>query len=254
MNSGTKAAEFSPQLYARIGGVLYLVIILAGIFGEAFIRNKLIFAGDASATAHSIMASQLMWRIGIGADLLMHICDIPVMLILYLLLKPVNKNLALLNLLFNLVQTTVLVANKLNLLMPLFLLRDADYLKAVDTQQLEALSYLFIKLHDYGFGVGLIFFGFVCLVEGYLIFKSGYLPRGIGVLMQIAGVCYLVNSFSLILAPEFARMLFPVILLPSLVAELSLCLWLIIKGVNVMKWEQQVANRNFVYGVFPELP
>ncbi|HUM47770.1 MAG TPA: DUF4386 domain-containing protein [Chitinophagales bacterium] len=247
MKSGNRTAEFPPQRYARIAGILYLVIILAGIFGEALVRGKLIVSGDASATANNILTSQLLWRIGISADLLMHVCDIPVMLILYVLLKPVNKNLALLNLLFNLVQTAVLAANKLNLLMSLFLLGNADYLKAVDSQQLHSLSYLFIKLHDYGFGVGLIFFGFVCMIEGYLIFKSGYFPKPIGIMMQIAGVCYLVNSFSLILAPLFATMLFPVILIPSFVAELSLCLWLIIKGVNLTKWEQRLnANRNVV--------
>jgi hypothetical protein len=167
----------------------------------------------------------------------MHVCDIPLMLIFYVLLKPVNKNLALLALLFNLIQTAVLVANKLNLLTALFLLGDADYLKAFEPSQLHALSYLLIKLHDYGFGVGLIFFGFVCLLEGYLIFRSTYLPRTLGVLMQIAGVCYLTNSFAMLLAPKLANMLFPTIMMPCLVAELSLCLWLMVKGVDVTKWE-----------------
>lgn len=247
MNPENKTIGFSPKLYARVGGILYLIIILAGSFGEAFVRNKLVVSGDASATAQNIMTSELLWRIGIAADLLMHVCDIPVMLILYVLLKPVNKNLALLNLLFNMIQTAVLAGNKLNLLAALFLLGERAYLKTFDPEQLHTLSYLAIKLHDYGFGVGLIFFGFVCLIEGYLIYRSGYLPKTIGVLMQVAGVCYLLNSFSLILAPQLATMMFPVILIPSLVAELSLSLWLIIKGVNVVKWEEQVsANRNFI--------
>ena len=102
MNSNIKTAETSPQVYARIGGVLYLIIIVAGIFGEMFVRDNLIVSGDATATANNIMASQLLWRIGIAGDLLMHVCDIPLMLIFYLLLRPVNKNLALLAVLFNL--------------------------------------------------------------------------------------------------------------------------------------------------------
>lgn len=235
MNSST---EFSPMKYARIGGILYLFIIAAGIFGEVFVRAKLVVSGDAMATAANIVASPLLWRMGIGVDLIMQLCDIPVMLVFYVLLKPVNKNLALMNLLFNMIQTAVLVVNKLNLLIPLFLLGDAAYLKAVDPLVLQSLSYMFINLHGYGFGVGLIFFGLVCLLEGYLIFRSGFLPKTLGLLMQLAGVCYLTNSFAMLLAPSLASALFPFVLMPPLVAELSLALWLVVKGVDVAKWKQ----------------
>ena len=242
MNSNLKTSEFSPQAYARIGGLLYLLIIIAGIFAEVFVRGKLFVPGDASATANNIINSPFLWRIGISADLIMQICDLPVMLILYLLLKPINKNIALLNLLFNLIQTAALVTNKLNLLNALFLLGDAEYLKSLDSNQLHTLSFLSIKLHEFGFGIGLIFFGIVCLLEGYLIFKSGYFPKTIGLLMQIAGVCYLTNSFALILAPKLANNLFPIILIPPLIAELSLCLWMIMKGVNLPIWEKKIQS------------
>ena len=237
----SRTVETSPQVYARIGGVLYLIIIVAGLFGEAFVRSKLIVSGDATATANNIMASPLLWRIGIAGDLIMHACDVPLMLVFYVLLRPVSKNLALLAVLFNLIQTAVLVANELNLLMASFLLGSADYLKAFEPRQLHALTYLSVKLHGYGFGVGLIFFGFECLVLGYLVIRSSYLPRTLGVLMQIAGLCYLTNSFALLLAPTFANMLFPAILIPAFIAELSLCLWLLVRGVNVPKWEQQTS-------------
>lgn len=229
----------SPNVYARIGGVTYLIIIAAGLFGEMFVRNAIIVSGNATASANNIIASPLLWRMGIAGDLVMHLGDIVLMLMLYILLKPVNKHLALLVILFNLIQTAVLVANKLNLLMPLFLLQDADYLKAFTPEQLHALAYVSVRAHSYGFGIGLIFFGAVCLVEGYLIYASGFLPKIIGILMQIAGVCYLINSFALILAPKFASMLFPAIMAPAFIAELSLCLWLIIKGVNVEKWKER---------------
>ncbi len=231
----------SIQKTARIGGLLYLLLILAGMLAVIFVRGKLIISGDAITTANSIMASPLLWRMGIIADLVMHICDVPVMLIIYILLRPVNKNLALLALLFNLIQTAVLVSNKLNLIAALFLLGDADYLKAFDPHQLYTQVYLSLKLHDYGFGVGLIFFGFTCLANGYLIFRSGYLPRTIGALIQIAGICYLVSSFSLLIAPKFADMIFPAIMAPSFIAELSFCLWLIVRGVNVVKWKMQAS-------------
>ncbi len=237
MTLTSNSSQFSPQKYARAGGVIYLIIIVTGIFAEAFVRNKLVVSGDPAATAHNIMSSELLWRLGICADLIMQLCDLPLIMIFYVLLRPVNKNLALLNLLLNVIQTAVLVANKLNLLAALFFLGDAEYLKTFDPQQLYALSQLSIKLHGYGFGVGLIFFGFVCLLEGYLIFKSGYFPKALGLMLQLAGVCYLVNSFSLILSPSFADALFPAILVPSFIAELSLALWMLMKGVNLPKWQ-----------------
>ncbi|MFH7018508.1 DUF4386 domain-containing protein [Flavobacterium sp. FlaQc-47] len=236
MKFNLKKFETSPQFHARIAGILYLVIIIAGFFAETFVRNKLFVSGDANATANNIIHSEFLWKIGITADLIMQICDLPVMIILYYLLKPVSRKLALLNLSFNLIQTAVLVANKLNLLAALFFLGDAEYLKSFTPDQLHTLSYLSIKLHDFGFGVGLIFFGFVCLIEGYLIFKSGYFPKAIGVLMALAGICYLTNSFALILAPQFSSI---TLLLPCVIAELSLSLWLIFKGVNIPLWKQK---------------
>ncbi len=237
----TRTAKVLPQGYARIAGVLYLIIIIAGALGQIFIRGKLIVPGDAISTAGNIMASQSLWRIGIAGDLLMHILDIPLMLTLYLLLKPVNKNLAVMAVLFNLIQTAVLVVNKLNLLLPLLLLGNAEYLKALELQQLQALAYIPLRLHDYGLGIGLIFFGFVCLVQGYLIFKSGFLPKMIGVLMALAGLSYLTNSITLILTPAYAEIVLPVLAL-ALFGELALSLWLIVKGVNVPKWEKRAAE------------
>lgn len=230
-------SAISPQAYARVGGILYLVIIAAGITGELFVRGSTVVSGNAAATARNVMASPALWRAGIAGDLLMHVCDVGVMLVFYVLLRPVSKNLALLAVLFNLVQTSVLVANKLNLLMPVFLLGDAEYLKAFTPQQLQALSYVSLRTHDYGFGFGLIFFGAECIVLGYLIIRSGYLPRTLGVLMAIAGACYLTNSFTLVLSPTLSAMLFPIILLPPFVAELSMAVWLLVKGVDLTKWK-----------------
>ncbi len=230
--------ERSPQLYARIGGLLYLAIILLGLFGELFARGALVVSGDPTATANAITAAPRLWRVGIAGDLLMHVLDVPVIVVLYLLLRPVSESLALLSALVNLVQTAVLAANKLNLVVPLFLQGDGAYLKAFSPEQLHVLGYLAIKAHGFGFGIGLIFFGFACLVRGYLIFKSAYLPSTIGVLMGLAGLSYLVNSFALLLAPAFAAAIFPVVLVPAFVGELSLCLWLIIKGVDMEQWEQ----------------
>lgn len=232
----TSSFERSPQRGARLAGVLYLAIILLGLFGELVVRGTLVVPGDAAATAAKIAASPLLWRAGIAGDLLMHVCDVPVILIFYWLLRPVSKNLALLATLFNLVQTAVLVLNKLTLLVPMLLLDDVETLKAFSAQQLDALSYLAIEAHGYGFGIGLVFFGFACLVRGHLIVRSGFFPRTLGWLLQIAGLSYLTNSFALLLAPSFAAAIFPGVLVPAFIGELSICLWLIVKGVDERQW------------------
>jgi hypothetical protein len=229
----------SPQPYARFAGLLYLVIIAAGAFGELYVRGSLVVSGDAAATAARIAAAPGLWRAGIALDLLMHVCDVFVMWAIYQLLRPASRRLALLVLLLNLVQTAVLVANKILLLVPLFLAENAaPSLTAFDASQLQALGYLAIRVHEYGFGVGLVFFAFVCLLEGHLIRRSGYLPRVIGIGMQLAGAAYLVNSLTLLLAPDLEGRLFPFLMLVCLLGELSFALWLTIKGVDAKGWRR----------------
>jgi hypothetical protein len=234
--------EASPQVLARIGGVLYLIIIVLGLFGEAFVRDRIIVSGDATATATNIRSLESLWRFGIASELFMLTCAVALTLIFFVLLRPVSRDLALLSVFFNLVSIAVEAGIQLQLLAALFPLGSAGYLRAFEPQQLYAMASLSVKLHGYGFGVSLIFFGWVCLILGYLIFRSGYLPKAIGVLMQIAGLSYLTNSFALLLAPAFANRLFPAILVPAFVGEASLCLWLIVKGVNMEKWKPQASS------------
>ena len=243
----SRAIETSPQLYARIGGVLYLIIIVVGLFGEAFVRDRLIVSGDATATAANIRSMESLWRFHIAAELFLLICAVALLLILFALLRPVNRDLVLLAAFFNLVSIGLEAAITMYLLEALFPLGNAGYLKAFAPEQLYAMTSLSLKSHSYGFGVSLIFFGCFCLVIGYLIFRSGYLPKTIGVLMQIAGVCYLTNSFALILAPAFANRIFPAILVPAFVGEASLCLWLLVKGVNVQRWEEQASAAGAIH-------
>lgn len=226
---------------ARLGGLIYLLIIALGLFGEVFVRGELIVSGDAAGTAANIRASQDLWRAGIAGDLLMHVLDVPLIVILYLLLKPVSRSLALLATFLNIVQTSVLAANKLTLIVPLLTLPGTLSLGALTRPELDALSYLSIQLHGHGFAVGLVFFGMASLVRGYLLFKSGYVPRILGVLLGLAGLSYLVNSFALLLAPSLAATLFPAILLPALVGEAALCLWLVVKGVDANAWQRRLA-------------
>jgi hypothetical protein len=234
------AAETSPQTYARIGGVLYLIIIVIGIFGEAFVRDKLIVSGDAAATAANIRSLETLWRIHIAAEVFLLICAVVLLLILFVLLRPVSKDLALLAAFLNLISIGLEGTTTLYLIEALFPLGNAGYLRAFAPEQLYTMATLSLRSHSYGFGLSLIFFGCFCLVIGYLIFKSGYFPRLVGVLMQIAGLSYVTNSFALVLAPNFANRIYPAVLVPAFVGEASLCLWLIVRGVNVPKWQERV--------------
>ena len=230
--------ERSPQTWARVAGLVYLAIIVLGLFGELAVRGTLV-VGDAAATFNNIAAAQPLWRAGIGADLLMQLLDVPLIVIFYLLLRPISEGLALLATFFNLVQTAVLALNKLSLLLPLFLLGDASYLQAFTAAQLQAMAMLAIQAHAHGFGIGLLFFGLACLVHGHLMFKSGYLPKALGVLLQVAGFSYLANSGAMLLAPGLAQAIFPAVLVPAFVGELAVCLWLVFRGVDAQRWAQR---------------
>ena len=217
-----------PVRYARIGGALYLGIIAAGIVGP-LVTSQSIVPDDVDATARNIAASAELWRLGIAVAVVAHLCDVPVMLILFVLLSPVNKNVALLALLFNIVATVTLVVIQLTLV--------AAQLLAADQ---PALTDVAIQAYSYGEALGLVFFGFTLLSVGFLIRHSGYLPWILGLLAQIAGVSYVVNSFLLLVAPELASIVF---LIPIFIAELSLALWLLVKGVDASKWERAAAGR-----------
>jgi len=227
---------------ARIGGALYLIIIVLGLFGEAFVRGRIIVSGDAAATAANLRALESLWRFGIAGELVLLISAVALTLIFFVLLRPVSRDLALLAVFFNLVTVSVEAVAALNLVAALFPLGSAGYLSAFQPEQLHAMASMAVRSHGHGFGVALIFFGCECVVLGYLIFKSGYLPKTIGVLMQIAGACYLVNSFALLIAPGIAGRLFPVILIPAFVGEASLCLWLLVRGVNAEAWRRKAGT------------
>ena len=234
-------AEKSPQLYARVGGALYLIIIVIGLFGEVFVRDKLIVSGDAAATAANIMSHESLWRLHVFAELVLLICAVALLWIIFLLLRPIGRALIVLAVFFNMVAIIIEATITMRLLEALFPLGNSGYLKAFTPDQLYAMASLTLKSHAYGFGVSLLFFGCFCVIVGYLIFRSGYFPRTIGVLMQIAGVCYVTNSFALILSPALVNRLFPGILVPSFIGELSLCLWLLVRGVNMKRWEERAS-------------
>jgi len=238
-----QSVETSPRASARIAGALYLIVIVAGIFTELFVRGRLIDYGDAAATASNILAHEQLYRVGFVAGILYLACNIPLTVIFYELFRVVNRSLALLVAFFSLVGTALESVSLLFHFAPLALLGGADYLAAFATEQLHALALLSLKLRAVTFLTDLVFFAFYCLAIGYLIFRSTFLPRILGVLMGIAGLSYLTHSLTTFLTPRFASSLVPYILLPCLVAEASLCLWLLARSVNVRKWEERAGLR-----------
>ncbi len=231
--------ESSPQTYARIGGLLYLFIIVAAGFGELFVRGKLIVWGDVAATASKILASETLFRVGLAGEILTCACDVALALILYVLLKPVSKNIALLAAFFRLTFVAIYAVTKLFEIAALVALQGSDYLKALEPQQLYDAAYLSLRVHSLGYGASLLFFGLCCILFGNLIQRSGYLPRSIGILLAIAGYGYVIFSVAQILAPVFAaRFLFDWIIMLAFVAESGLCLWLIVKGIDMSKWKE----------------
>jgi len=239
-----RVGEPSLRKLARVAGLLYLVIIIAGMFGEFFVRQSLIVPGDAAATANNIMASEMLFRAGIVADLVMIMADVALALIFYLLFKPVSNGLALLAAFFRLAQAVVLGINLLNLFFALGLLSGADYLAVFGADQLDALSMLFLNAHSVGYSLGLLFFGVNLLILGYLVFKSGYVPRIFGILLIAASLGYLIDGLAKVLLPnyaEFQPIFDMVVLTPAFIAELSLGLWLLLKGVKIQERDTERA-------------
>ena len=215
---------------ARIAGILYLMIIVTGIFAQS-VRSTLIMPGDAAATAKNIMASEQLFRAAIVSDLIMTTCFLLMGFAFYVLLKQVNKNLALLMLLFNLVGMPLMGTNILNEFAPVLLLSGADYLKGLGTDQLQALVMLFLNLYEHGYLIAALSYGAYLLPLGYLVFKSGYFPRILGILLMVDCFGLLIPLFQGFLFPGYEVVTYPGLAI-GVIAEFSFCLWLLIKGVR----------------------
>ncbi len=230
-----RIAEASPRFKARIAGLFYLLTFLTG--GVALlVSGRLVVSGDAAATAANILAHEPLFRLGFAADLIVIACYIAVTALFYDLFKPVNRSLSLLAAFFSLVGCAIQAVSYLFDLAPLVVLGGAQYLSVFKVEQLQALSLMFLKLGAQAYNIGLVFFGFYCLLIGYLIFKSTFLPRILGALMAFAGLGWLT-----FLAPPLVNYLYPYILAPGILGEGLLTLWLLVIGVNVQRWKEQAS-------------
>ena len=232
-----RIAEASPRLTARLAGLIALLTTTSAF--SIFVRSRLVDLGDAAATVHNIRAHELLFRLGFVGDVI-SLLYIVYTLLLYKLFKPVSSNLSLLAAFFSLVGCAMSVVDCLLQVAPLVILRSTPSLSAFNVEQLQALALLFLKLHSQGYTLSMVLFGSYNIVIGYLIFKSTFIPRILGVFLAISGLCYLFDCFTIFLAPAFASHLVPYILIPG-VAELLLAFWLLIFGVNVQRWNRQAS-------------
>lgn len=229
-----RAAGTSPLVYARAAGLLYLSLLPLGFFG-LYVTARLVVPGDAATTAGNIMASEPLFRLGIVSALLVQVVNIFVVLALYQLLKPVGRNAAFLMVLFLLLGVPIAMLNELNQIAVVLVLGGAGQSAPSSSGQLQALVPMFLALHEHGISIAGIFWGLWLLPMGYLVFRSRFLPRVLGVLLIIGGCGYLIDSFAALLLPDYGVKL----ALFTFWGEVLLPLWLLIKGVDVEQWEKR---------------
>jgi hypothetical protein len=224
-----------PRLLARLAGLCYVCIIVLALFAYRYVRGQLMVPGDIAQTANNILAHERLYRLSLAAGVVVVMCNLPVGLVFYELLKVVNRLLALLALLFLLVAETLEASNLLIHIQPLLTLTLREVQGAFAADQKLALARMSNRLFPVAFSVSLSFFGVFCFLVGSHILKAKFFPKILGVLMVLAGLCYLIDNFAGLLAlpspPFVARV--------PLVAESSLALWLLIVGVNEEKWREQ---------------
>jgi hypothetical protein len=220
---------------ARFAGLLYLALAVLSAFGLVYVPSMILVPGDAAATANNLVASESLFRLGFVSNLLAFTVNVFVAVLLYKLLAPVNKMMASLMVILILVGIAIAMLNELNQFAALLLLGGADYLTAFTADQLQAFASLFLDIYAHGFVLAHIFFGLWLLPMGYLVFKSGFLPKVIGLLLLVAGVGYVVDFTLFFLVPEITIKVSEF----TFVGEVLLLLWLLIMGVNIPQWQKR---------------
>src|SRR6266853_4322211 len=229
-------ADASPRLKARITGVFYLLTMLTGIFAQGFVSGRLVVDGDAAATAANILAHKSLFQWGFTIYLIEMACNIAITVLFYDLLRPAGRSVALLAASLGLTGCVIKTFSRLFYIAPLFVLGGAPYLRVFSREQLQALALLFLKVNDHGAGIALAFFGFYALLNGYLIIRSTFQPRILGVWSAVAGLGWLTFLY-----PPLGYRLFNYVAPFGLLGAVSLIVWLLVFGVNEQQWREQAS-------------
>ncbi len=231
----------SIQKTARLAGGLYLVYIVVTALANGLGRSAIIIPGDAAQTAANILAHESLFRVGVVLELVSSLLFVLTALALYALLRPVSRTLSLSFLALNLVGSAVAVVSAVCLFAAFPFVHQAAYLADFSAGQLTGLAMYWLKFRDMLFGSAQLFYGAWTLPLGYLIYKSGYLPRALGILLMadcFAVFAWFLQSF---LVPNYSLSMSYVFFAVSFLAEVGLTLWLLIKGVNAAGWEKRAA-------------
>ena len=235
-----KIAETSLLVYARVAGLAYVVIIMLGIFSVSFVESNLVVPGNNAATVNNIMANELRFRISVASEIMMFVLGVLLSLTLYVILKTVNKNLALLALLWRLGEAIIGGGvTVLSGLIPLLLLNQEV---AFETEQLQALVGLFLGTRNAGLDVVLIFIGMGGTLFCYLFFKSKYIPRILAAWGILTYLSMLILAFTSILLPNISETIKMAFYAPGGLFEIIIGMWLLIKGINVEQWNARASE------------
>lgn len=227
----SKASMVSKRKTARIAGVLYVLLALTGVFSLIYVPTTLVVFGDATATAENIMSSELLFRSGILSGLVSNVIFVFLVLVLYRLLIEIGHNQAMLMVTLVVISVATGFANTINQLGALIALSGADFLSVFEKPELDAVAYLFIRLNSWGIQIIQIFWGLWLFPFGLLVYKSGFIPKILGVLLIIAGFGYLLGSFMFQILPQYDDALSTFIMVLEM-GELPIILWLLIVGVK----------------------
>jgi hypothetical protein len=230
-----RMAEASPRFRARMAGAFQLLEALTAGFGQVIVLDRVVVTGNGAATAANILGHERLFWLGFASSLIGVAFHIAWALLIYVLLKPVSRSLSLLAAFFVLVSCAMQALTSLLYLAPLLILQGGSSLSAFTAEQCQALALMFLKLNQYAYNIDLVFFGLWCVLTGYLIFRSTFLPRILGVLLAISGLGWVTYLY-----PPLAYHLFiPYIAAASALGEIPLELWLMVMGVNVQRWKEQ---------------
>ncbi|HEY0797114.1 MAG TPA: DUF4386 domain-containing protein [Acidisarcina sp.] len=234
----------TAQQYARWIGALYVITIFAGGYGESYVPNMLLIANDLAATSHKVATSVGIFRASFGSYLIEATCDVALNVLLYALLRPVSRTLALLAACFGLMGTSIFAAGEMLYFAAALPAIDADVARVISPEAKATLTYLCLTIYGYGFGIFAAFYGTAAVLRGYLILRSRYLPRALGAILMLGGASFIVKNILVILGPRYDL---PYVILPMFLAMVSMTLWLLIKGVNPAQWDvMQVKPREHV--------
>lgn len=230
----TPPSDTSPVTKARIVAALFLATIVAGIIAQAVISDRLVVFNDASATATNILANTMLYRLAFTIYMIEMACQMAMAVLFYEILEPVNRSVARIALVLGLTGTGIKTLARLFYYAPLILLSGAQYLSPFDASEVQALSLAFLRINGQGAGIALIFIGFQTALDGWLVFKSTFLPKFLGVLSMIAGLGWITFIW-----PPLGHQLFMFVALIALLGSVAMIGWLFVRGVDEQRWREQ---------------